>query len=71
VIHDKAYWVSRIRGRDTGEGDYVDVDVATSACGGALPLTARTTPDPTGTDPVPWTAQEFLRPAPRRSYRTT
>jgi dienelactone hydrolase len=60
VIHDHAYWVSKIRGRSTGSGDYADVDVTTSACGGAVPVTTRTTPDPTGTDPVPWTAQEFL-----------
>jgi len=60
VIHDKAYWVSKIRGRSTGSGNYVDVDVTTSACGGSHPVTTRTTPDPTGTDPVPWTAQEFL-----------
>jgi hypothetical protein len=37
----------------------VDVDITTSACGGSLPLMARTTPDPVGTDPIPWTAQEF------------
>jgi dienelactone hydrolase len=59
VIHDRAYWVSRIRGRETGDGDYVDVDVTTSRCG-LIPLTTRTTPDPSGTDPVAWTAQEYL-----------
>jgi len=52
--------VRQIRGRNTGSGDYVDVDVTTAACGGTLPVTARTTPDPTGTDPIPWTAQEYL-----------
>jgi dienelactone hydrolase len=60
VIHDRAYWVSQIRGRSTGSGDYVDVDITTSACGGSLPTMTRTAPDPTGTDPIPWTAQEFL-----------
>ena len=60
MIHDRAYWVSQIRGRDTGDGDYVDVDVTTAACGGSVPVTARTAPDPTGTDPVVWTAQEYL-----------
>ena len=60
VIHDRAYWVSQIRGRNTGSGQYVDVDVTTAACGGTLPAMTRTTPDPVGSDPVPWTAQEFL-----------
>lgn len=59
VIHDSAYWVREIRGRETGDGDCVDVDITTSHCG-AVPLTTRTTPDPTGTDPVAWTAQEYL-----------
>ncbi len=59
VIHDSAYWVREIRGRDTGDGDYVDVDITTSRCG-SIPQTTRTTPDPTGTDPVAWTAQEYL-----------
>jgi dienelactone hydrolase len=59
VIHDKAYWVSEIRGVNTGSSNYVDVDILTSGCGGSLPLTTRTTPDPVGTDPVAWTAQEF------------
>jgi hypothetical protein len=63
VIHDKAYWVSQIRGREPetgGPGEYADVDLRTSGCGAALPLTERTVPDPTGTDPVAWTAQEYL-----------
>ncbi len=60
VIHDRAYWVHEIRGVDTGSGDYVDVDVTTSGCGGSLPTTTRTSPDPVGVDPVPWTAQEYL-----------
>lgn len=60
VVHDRAYWVSEIRGRDTGPGDYVDVDLRSEGCGGSLPTTTRTTPDPAGADPVPWTAQEFL-----------
>jgi dienelactone hydrolase len=58
VVHDKAYWVSKVRGRNTGSGDYVDVDVRAWNCG-TEPSTIRVTPDPTGTDPVPWTAQEF------------
>ena len=64
VIHDRAYWVREIRGVDTGPGDYVDVDVRTAACGDPPPLTARTTPDPLGTNPVLWTAQEYLEAGP-------
>lgn len=60
VVHDRAYWVSEIRGRDVGAGDYVDVDVTVSECGSNPPITTRTTPDPVGADPVAWTAQEFL-----------
>jgi len=60
VIHDRAYWVREIRGRDVGAGDYVDVDVSVSECGSNPRVTTRTTPDPVGTDPVAWTAQEFL-----------
>jgi predicted esterase len=62
VIHDKAYWVSEIRARTTARGDYADVDVRAADCG-SIPTTERTAPDPVGSDPVPWTAQEFLTTA--------
>jgi pimeloyl-ACP methyl ester carboxylesterase len=60
IAHDRAYWVRDVRGRAVGDGDYVDVDVTVSECGSNPPITTRTTPDPVGTDPVAWTAQEFL-----------
>jgi pimeloyl-ACP methyl ester carboxylesterase len=34
IRHDRAYWVSGIRGRDEG---YVDVDLTTFGCGGEVP----------------------------------
>ena len=50
VIHDSAYWVSEIRGRDTGDGDYVDADIITSAAGRFPPTSARV-PIPPGPTP--------------------
>lgn len=49
LVHDHAYWVSRLRTAHTGSGD---VDLTTQACGGSLPVTAETTG--AGRDPVPW-----------------
>lgn len=63
IRHDRAYWVSRIRGR--GEPtDYQDVDLTTHACGGALPVIEDTSG--AGGDPVPWasTGQRVAATAP-------
>jgi pimeloyl-ACP methyl ester carboxylesterase len=53
IVHDRAYWVSRIRGRQTGT-TYEDVDLTTSACGGSTPVLKTTSGE--GSDPVPWTS---------------
>lgn len=53
IVHDRAYWVSRIRPRGAG---YADVDLTSSACGGTVPrMTRRTT---TGVTPVLWVGDE-------------
>jgi dienelactone hydrolase len=52
IVHDQAYWVSRIRER---KKMYEDVDLTTFACGGSVPKTE--TGSGSGTDPVPWTSQ--------------
>jgi dienelactone hydrolase len=52
IVHDRAYWVSRIRGRKTGK-TFEDVDLTTAACGGTLPVLKKTSGS--GDDPVPWT----------------
>jgi dienelactone hydrolase len=54
IVHDRAYWVSRIRGRKTGT-TYEDVDLATAACGGSQPVLADTSGS--GDDPLPWTSR--------------
>ena len=51
ITHDRAYWVSEIRGRAKG---FEDVDLTSHGCGGPLPIT-----EPgrsSGSDPVPWTS---------------
>jgi putative cell wall-binding protein len=60
--HDRAYWVSQIRGRETVEDHrdapdaYIDVDITTFGCGGALPEVELT--GSAGVQPVPWVADE-------------
>jgi dienelactone hydrolase len=49
IVHDRAYWVSQIRGRGKG---YEDVDFTNYACGGTVPV-MQTFSGP-GTDPLPW-----------------
>jgi pimeloyl-ACP methyl ester carboxylesterase len=51
IAHDRAYWVSAIRGRAEG---YQDVDLTSHGCGGPLPTTEAGRGS--GTDPVPWTS---------------
>jgi len=53
IVHDKAYWVSAIRGRETGQV-FEEVDLQTLACGGTTPVLRRSSG--AGTDPVPWTS---------------
>ena len=53
IVHDRAYWVSRIRGRQTGT-KFEDVDLTTAACGGTTPVLKKTSGS--GDDPVPWTS---------------
>jgi pimeloyl-ACP methyl ester carboxylesterase len=55
IRHDRAYWVSELRGRG-GEGDYATVDLTTAGCGGSLPVLERT--PGAGDDPVPWTSDD-------------
>ena len=59
IRHDRAYWVSDLRGRG-GATDYATVDLTTAGCGGSLPELERTSG--AGEDPVPWTSDE-QRPA--------
>jgi hypothetical protein len=53
IVHDRAYWVSRIRGRKTGT-TFEDVDLTTAACGGSTPKLESTTGS--GDDPLPWSS---------------
>jgi dienelactone hydrolase len=52
LVHDHAYWVSRLRTAGAGAGQ---ADLTSQGCGGSLPLTQPTTGE--GTDPVPWVSQ--------------
>jgi dienelactone hydrolase len=51
IVHDHAYWISEIRGR---EARYIDVDLTTFGCGGSVPVTETGTGS--GDDPVPWSS---------------
>jgi hypothetical protein len=53
IVHDRAYWVSAIRGRQTGQV-FENVDLASAACGGSTPGLQRSSGS--GSDPVPWTS---------------
>ncbi|HUZ28779.1 MAG TPA: prolyl oligopeptidase family serine peptidase [Solirubrobacteraceae bacterium] len=53
IVHDRAYWVSAIRGRQTGQVAE-NVDLQTLACGGSTPVLKRSSGS--GSDPVPWTS---------------
>ncbi len=52
IKHDRAYWVSGIKGREPG---YIDINLTSSGCGGTLPVF--TTGNDAGADPVPWVAE--------------
>jgi pimeloyl-ACP methyl ester carboxylesterase len=69
IVHDRAYWVSAIRGRQTGQV-FENVDLETLACGGNTPVLQRSSGN--GSDPVPWTSdvQSVARTTPiARSMR--
>jgi pimeloyl-ACP methyl ester carboxylesterase len=53
IVHDRAYWVSAIRGRQSGQVAE-NVDLETLACGGSTPVLKRSSGS--GSDPVPWTS---------------
>jgi pimeloyl-ACP methyl ester carboxylesterase len=55
IRHDRAYWVSDLRGRGS-ERDYATVDLTTAGCGGTLPVLERTSG--AGEDPLPWTSDD-------------
>ncbi|MEA2472284.1 MAG: hypothetical protein QOE06_199 [Thermoleophilaceae bacterium] len=55
IVHDRAYWVSGLRGR-AGVTDYSTVDLTTAGCGGTLPVLERT--PGAGTDPIPWNSDD-------------
>jgi dienelactone hydrolase len=54
IRHDRAYWVSQVRGR-TGGTAYQDVDLTSYACGGSAPVLEDTAG--AGIDPVPWVSR--------------
>jgi hypothetical protein len=55
IRHDRAYWLSALRGRG-GEKDYATVDLTSAGCGGTVPTMVRSSA--TGDDPVPWTSDD-------------
>jgi dienelactone hydrolase len=52
LVHDHAYWVSRLTTAGDGRGE---VDLTSHGCGGNMPLTQPTAG--VGTDPVPWVSR--------------
>ena len=55
LIHDHAYWISKLR-TSGGEKDYGTVDLTSAGCGGTVPVLATSAGQ--GTDPVPWTSDD-------------
>src|SRR4051812_685307 len=66
IVHDQAYWVSKISQRANA---YEDVDLTTFACGGSVPVLE--SGSGSGSDPVPWRSdfhrQTGTTPLERRS----
>jgi pimeloyl-ACP methyl ester carboxylesterase len=52
IAHDRAYWVSQVRGRDKR---FIDVDASALGCGGTEDVFA--TGHHTGETPVPWVSE--------------
>jgi pimeloyl-ACP methyl ester carboxylesterase len=57
IRHDRAYWLSNLRGRG-GATDYATVDLTNAGCGGTVPVLERTSG--AGEDPLPWVLDEQL-----------
>ena len=55
IRHDRAYWLSALRGRGSAT-DYATVDLTTAGCGGSLPVLARS--NDAGDDPLPWVSDD-------------
>ena len=55
LVHDRAYWISKLR-TSGDEQDYGTVDLTTAGCGGEVPVIATVTD--AGSDPVPWNSDE-------------
>lgn len=53
IRHDRAYWLSAIRGREEG---FVDTDLTTSGCGGEVPVLEQNVGAGPGPLPAPWTS---------------
>ncbi len=49
ILHDRAYWVGDLRGREEGA---LAVDLTSSGCGGSIPVV--TAGRDAGPDPIPW-----------------
>jgi putative cell wall-binding protein/sugar lactone lactonase YvrE/predicted esterase len=64
IRHDTAHWVSQLRGRDTvtdhavAEDAYIDVDLTSEGCGGAVP-TVELVPG-AGPSPEPWVSEAHV-----------
>jgi pimeloyl-ACP methyl ester carboxylesterase len=50
IRHDRAYWISKIRGHESKK--WIDIDLTSAACGGVTEVTEEGTT--AGPDPVPW-----------------
>jgi hypothetical protein len=55
IVHDHAYWVSKLR-TSGGAEDYGTIDLTSAGCGGSVPNLARSSD--AGSDPVPWTSDD-------------
>jgi pimeloyl-ACP methyl ester carboxylesterase len=54
IRHDRAYWVSGIRGRAAG---YIDIDLTSRGCGGSVPVHETGQDAGTGPGPLLWVSQ--------------
>ncbi len=55
LVHDHAYWISRLR-TSGGATDYGTADLTSAGCGGSIPQLETSAGQ--GTDPVPWTSDD-------------
>ncbi|MGH7899806.1 MAG: prolyl oligopeptidase family serine peptidase [Candidatus Binatia bacterium] len=54
IKHDRAYWISEIRGRGAG---FVDTDITSFGCGGAVPVYTTGNRSGTGPGPLVWISE--------------